>query len=128
MKHRILRGIVGVVATALVGTTGAVALAPQAQAYDVCATFSTAYGYEIRYGDRDSSAPYDRGVTFWQCHLRAIGYDVAPDGVFGSNTLAAVVDWQRKHPWIGRTDGVVDYKTQSSLVAGCRPLDKPICP
>lgn len=67
-------------------------------------------------------------MTFWQCHLLAIGYDVAPDGVFGSNTLAAVVDWQRRHPWIGRTDGVVDYKTQSSLVAGCRPLDKPICP
>lgn len=48
-----------------------------------------------------------------QIHLRAAGYNIDDDGIFGSATRAAVIDYQSKHGL--SPDGIVGPKTWASL-------------
>ncbi|WP_018157371.1 peptidoglycan-binding domain-containing protein [Demetria terragena] len=123
MQTNIIRRSAAVVTLSCVGTLGLAGHQP-AEASDICYTFTSAHAIEVKYGDRDSSAEV-REVSWWQCHLKAIGYDDVFDdghGVFGKETHKAVVNWQRKHPSIKRTDGLIEARTMNSIRAAC-PID-----
>ncbi|WP_169251980.1 peptidoglycan-binding domain-containing protein [Brevibacterium sp. 'Marine'] len=113
----VIRSSIGALACAMLSLAGVAAVAPQAQAFDICTTFDTAYRYPIKYGERDDP-PELRGVAQAQCYLLDLGYEgIDVTGKFDRSTLSAVKDWQKRHPWIGRTDGEVDSKTWASFQA-----------
>jgi murein L,D-transpeptidase YcbB/YkuD len=61
----------------------------------------------LKVGSRGSS------VTDLQNQLRAAGYSIAADGIFGSQTQAAVIDFQRKNNLA--VDGIVGSQTSGAL-------------
>jgi peptidoglycan hydrolase-like protein with peptidoglycan-binding domain len=52
-------------------------------------------------------------VKAWQQVLRDSGYPIDPDGVFGSKTDAATIDWQKKRGLVG--DGDVGDLTRAKI-------------
>ena len=57
-------------------------------------------------------------VIYWQTFLNASGYfcgDV--DGIFGKNTKAAVMEFQKAHPACGKPDGIIGPKTWNAVYA-----------
>lgn len=112
MKSTLRSGAVLVAATALL-LSGTTLAAPPAEAStpvvpaacsDAASTTQT-----LRYGDRGWR------VVYLQCVLRSLGYPtVAVDGVFGTNTRRAVIDFQRYMAGI-TADGIVGPVTWSHL-------------
>lgn len=114
-KTALRRGAVIAAAAALV-LSGTTLAAPPAEAStrpgptlpSVCYSVSSTT-QALRYGDRGWR------VTYLQCVLRSMGYPtVAVDGVFGSNTRRAVVDFQYYIAGI-TADGIVGPVTWRHL-------------
>lgn len=104
------RGAVIAAAAALVLSGSAISAPPaEASVPSACANGSSTT-QTLRYGDRGWR------VTYLQCVLRSMGYPtVAIDGVFGTNTRRAVVDFQRYIAGV-TADGIVGPVTWRALL------------
>ncbi|WP_018686124.1 peptidoglycan-binding domain-containing protein [Actinokineospora enzanensis] len=105
-KRFAVLGLAALATSAVIGVAGA----GTASACSVGAP-STAYAASLPQVLQGQSGPEVMGL---QLELRKLGYPLTGTGYYGTNTLAAVQDFQRKHGI--KDSGIVGSKTWGALV------------
>jgi peptidoglycan hydrolase-like protein with peptidoglycan-binding domain len=107
--------LLGLVGPAFIGTVATAGAATAAAESDGCGGASAAFATTLRQVRPGNSGTYVMGL---QKALAIEGYPLRGTGYYGSNTLAAVRDFQAKHGI--KNSGIVGPKTWQALV-GTKP-------